>query len=168
MRQTLSNKTGKTIALVAVGLLAATTSQADEVAAELKAYWSVISDAARTGNFEAMAAGYHPDAVLVSEYRGKTLPIKEALAIWKLGIEATRNGEMSANVEFRITEQLNDATTAHQVGIFRYESSQPGSEPEVQYVHFEALFVKQDGWKMLMERQKHAATEAEWDAALKQ
>jgi hypothetical protein len=36
----------------------------------------------------------------------------------------------------------------------------------VALVHFEALLVKQDGeWKMVMEYQKQAASEAEWEAA---
>lgn len=140
-------------------------AETDPVAAELDAFWAGISKAAAAGDYDAMAGAYHPDAVLVSESRGKSLPIAEALAGWKPGIEATKRGEMSASVEFRFTERLNDRTTAHQTGIFRYEEQRPGGEPSVVYIHFEALLVTQDGWKMLMEYQKQAATEAEWEAA---
>jgi len=33
------------------------------------------------------------------------------------------------------------------------------------YVHFEALLIRQDGWKVMMEYQKSPATQDEWDAA---
>lgn len=140
-------------------------AEQDSVFAELDTFWAGISTAAATGDFDAMAGAYHEDAVLVSESRGKSLPISEALAGWKPGIEATKRGETSASVEFRFTDSLNDQATAHQAGMFRYEESRPGSEPSVVYIHFEALLVRQDGWKMLMEYQKGPATEAEWDAA---
>ena len=140
-------------------------AETDAVGAELDAFWAAVSKSAAEGDFEAMAAAYHPDAVLVSESRGKSLPIAEALAGWKPGIEETRSGAMSASVAFRFTRRLNDATTAHQTGIFRYEESRPGSEPSVVYIHFEALLVKKDRWLMTMEYQKQPATEEEWIAA---
>ena len=153
---------------VAVALLAFASpalADADGIEAELDAFWAGISKAASAGDFDAMASAYHEDAVLVSESRGKSLPIAEALAGWKPGIDETRSGAMSASVEFRFTGRLNDQDTAHQSGIFRYEESRPGSEPSVVYIHFEALLVRQDGWKMLMEYQKQPATEQEWAAA---
>ena len=90
---------------------------------------------------------------------------REALAGWKAGMDETKSGAMSASVEFRFTGLLNDATTAHQVGIFRYEERRPGVEPSVVYIHFEALLVYRAGWKMLMEYQKAEATMEEWAAA---
>jgi len=161
------SKLVSTAAATVVLLLLAVPGCADEdpVLAELDAFWAGISTAASAGDFDAMASAYHDDAVLVSEARGKSVPIAEALAGWKPGIDATRNGEMSASVEFRFTDSLNDENTAHQTGIFRYEESRPGSEPSVVYIHFDALLVRQDGWKMLMEYQKEPATESEWAAA---
>jgi len=140
-------------------------AETDPVDAELDAFWAAISRAGAEGDFEAMSAAYHPDAVLVSESRGNSVPIAEALARWKPGIEETRRGAMSASVAFRFTGRLNDETTAHQTGIFRYEESRPGSEPSVVYIHFEALLVKKDRWLMTMEYQKRPATEEEWIAA---
>jgi ketosteroid isomerase-like protein len=153
-------------ATIALLLLAGPAfADSDPVPAELDAFWAGIADAAAAGDFDAMASAYHDDAVLVSEARGKSVPIAMALAGWKPGIEATRRGEMSASVEFRFTDRLNDQDTAHQTGIFRYEESRPGSEPSVVYIHFEALLIRKDGWKMLMEYQKQPASEAEWAAA---
>ena len=157
-----------TLATATLSLIAIANSSfadTDSIDAELEAFWASISRAAVEGDFDAMAAAYHPDAVLVSEARGKSLPIAEALAGWKPGIEETRSGAMAASVVFRFTDRLNDETTAHQTGIFRYEESRPGSEPSVVYIHFEALLVKKDEWKMTMEYQKQEATEEEWDAA---
>ena len=140
-------------------------AESDTMAAELDAFWAAISASAVEGDFDAMASAYHDDAVLVSMARGKSMPISEALAAWKPGIEKTKRGEQSASVEFRFTSQLSDANTAHQTGIFRYDESLPGSDPSVVYIHFEALLVKLDEWKMTMEYQKDYATEEEWNAA---
>lgn len=148
-----------------LALSGAHAADTETIAAELDALWSGISRAASAGDFEAMAAAYHPDAVLVSEARGRSMPITVALEKWRPGIEATRNGEMSAGVEFRFTGLLHDDMTAHQVGIFRYEERGPGEEATVVFIHFEALLLKRGEWKMLMEYQKSEATEAEWAAA---
>ena len=67
---------------------------------------------------------------------------------------------------FRFTQRLNDATTAHETGMFRYWAQPSGQEADVMVVHFEALLVKKDGrWLTVMEYQKTPATPAEWDAA---
>ena len=165
MTETLKTTISAAALLLVLALTPVPAAEPDPVSLELDAYWAGISAAAAEGDFEAMAAAYHPDAVLVSEARGKSLPISEALAGWKAGIEETRRGEMSASVEFRFTGRLNDDTTAHQVGIFRYESGRPGGKSNVVYIHFEALLVKRDGWKMLMEYQQGEASESEWAAA---
>ena len=38
--------------------------------------------------------------------------------------------------------------------------------PKISYIRFEALLVKQDGWKTLMKYQKALVTEEEWDEAI--
>ena len=157
------SSTAAAVAFLAVGSPA--PAETDPVLAELDAFWAGIARAASAGDFDAMASTYHEDAVLVSQARGKSVPIAEALAGWKPGMDETKSGAMSASVEFRFTDRLNDRNTAHQTGIFRYEESRPGSEPSVVYIHFEALLIRQDGWKVLMEYQKHPATEQEWAAA---
>lgn len=134
------------------------------VLAELDAGWTEISRTVAAGDFEAYAAFYHPDAVLVSA--DSTTPIAEALRNWEPGFVDTREGRSQPRVEFRFTRRAHDATTAHETGIFRFTSQVPGGEPSVQFVHFEALWVKTSGrWLMLMEYQKGPATSEEWDAA---
>ena len=157
----------RTATFVAVLLLAAASAPAPaQVMAELDAYWTELARTVAEGDYEAYAAAYHDDAVLVTLTGGSSYPIAEALARWKPGFDDTRAGNMSAGVEFRLTRRLNDATTAHETGIFRYFSRQPGEEPDVALVHFEALLVKLDGqWKMVMEYQKEPATPGEWEKA---
>lgn len=133
---------------------------------ELDAAYAEMSRTVQEGDFEGYAALYHPDAVLVNRLSGESYPIASALAGWKPGFDATRDGQMKASVEFRFTQRLADATTAHDTGIFRYVAQSGTAEPQVALIHFESLFVKQDGtWLMVMEYQKSVATEAEWEAA---
>lgn len=132
--------------------------------AELDACWTEVSRTVATGDFEAYAAVYHPDAVLVSA--DSTVPIAEALANWEPGFVETREGKSRPQVAFRFTRRAHDATTAHETGMFRFTSQVPGGEPNVQLIHFEALWVRTAGsWLMLMEYQKGPATREEWDAA---
>ena len=96
---------------------------------------------------------------------GTTHPIATALAGWKQGFDDTAAGDMSAGVDFRFSQRLNDETTAHETGIFRYHYKMQGQDEVAMLVHFEGLLVKKDGeWKMLMEYQKEMATQEEWDA----
>lgn len=133
---------------------------------ELDAYWAELSRTVEEGDFEAYAALYHPDAVLVSSFSGDSYPISEALAGWKQGFDDTAGGRAEAGVDFRLTQRLNDGTSAHETGIFRYSFTPEGGETTVAPVHFETLLVKKDGqWLMLMEYQKEMATEEEWEAA---
>jgi len=150
---------------VALLLLLATTAIAApaQTAQELDAYWVEVSRTVASGDFEGYSALYHPDAVLVS---GTTsVPIAQALSNWAAGFAETREGTSTPQVDFRFTERRHSETTAHETGIFRFTAQTPGAEPVVQYVHFEALMVKTTGWLMLMEYQKSAATEQEWEAA---
>jgi len=146
-------------------LLAAPSLTHAQVITELDSYWHEATRTVEEGDFDGYAGLYHPDAVLVMQGRG-TVPIGEALAGWKQLFLDTRDGEAEANVEFRFTERLNDATTAHETGIFRYVFEPQDGEPSVSLVHFESLLVKRDGrWLMLMEYQQDPATEQEWAAA---
>ena len=134
-------------------------------AAELDALWAEVSRTVAEGDFAAYSAVYHDDAVLISGPSGTSVPIAQALRDWESGFVATRNGESEPSVEFRFTQRLHDATTAHETGIFKFSSSMRGGAPVVQYVHFEALLVKRGSWVMLMEYQKAPATREEWEAA---
>jgi len=133
--------------------------------AELDAFWAEVARTVSAGDFSGYAATYHPDAILVSEAKSTSYPIASALSGWEQGFLDTRAGNVVAKVEFRFTVRLHDQTTAHEVGIFHYSAVPVEGDATDQYVHFEALLVKKDGWKMMMEYQQSPATEDEWDAA---
>lgn len=130
--------------------------------AELDAYWREASRTVREGDFAGYKATYHDDAVLVT--LKDSVPIGQALARWKPGFDNTRAGAMKAGVQFRFSRRVGDDTTAHESGIFLYSETGADGKRKDSPVHFEALLIKRGGWKMVMEYQKHPATQAEWDA----
>ena len=136
-----------------------------DTATELDAFWTEVARTVTVGDFDGYAATYHADAVLVSQASGTSYPIASALKGWQQGFLDTAAGHVKANVEFRFTSRLNDDTTAYETGIFHYSAYPAEGDATDQYVHFEALLVKQDGWKMMMEYQQSPATPAEWAAA---
>jgi ketosteroid isomerase-like protein len=151
-------------AAVAALLVVPPTASA-QVVTELDAYWAEVARTVVEGDFEGYATLYHPDAVLVMMGSG-TVPISGALEAWKQGFDDTREGRAVAGVEFRLTERLNDGSTAHETGMFRYAFESEDGDQQVALVHFEALLVKKDGkWLMVMEYQKEPATAEEWKAA---
>jgi ketosteroid isomerase-like protein len=146
-------------------LLALPATAHGQVTTELDAFWAEMSRTVEEGDFEGYGALYHPDAVLVMLSSG-SVPIGNALDGWKQLFVDTQEGRAEASVEFRFTSRLNDATTAHETGIFRYSFKPADGEEQVAPVHFESLLVKKDGrWLMVMEYQKNQATDAEWAAA---
>jgi ketosteroid isomerase-like protein len=156
----------RTLCILWFGFCSLAVSAAeDPVAVELDALWAQVSRTVADGDFDAYAGVYHPDAVLVSEINGTSYPIAAALRGWREGFDDTRAGTIAASVEFRFTKRLHDATTAHETGLFRYVSRTPGGSSVEQILHFEALLVKKDGWKILMEFQKSLAAQAEWASA---
>ncbi|BCX46298.1 hypothetical protein HAHE_02060 [Haloferula helveola] len=133
--------------------------------AELDAYWAEVSRAVNTGDFEAYKATCHPEAVLVSGSKKVSYPLSQALARWRQEFIDTKAGLIKASVDFRFAHRYGDAKTAHESGVFLYTQQKQGGEPVSEYVAFEALLVKgDDGWKILMEYQKEAVTEADWKA----
>jgi ketosteroid isomerase-like protein len=142
-----------------------TPALAQDTNAELDAFWAEVSRTVGEGDFDGYAATYHQDAILVSGISETTYPIAQALDGWRQGFLDTQAGRVEASVEFRFTRRLSDATTAHETGIFHYHTVDADGNPAGQYVHFEALLIKKDGWKMMMEYQKSVATEEEWAAA---
>lgn len=133
--------------------------------AQLDAYWAEVSRAVNSGDFAAYEATCDPEGVLVSGTKNTCTPLAEALKRWKKEFDATKAGEMKASVEFKFSQRLHDATTAHETGIFLYKATGPDGKETRAYVHFEALLLKRgDGWKIVMEYQKANATEAEFQA----
>lgn len=157
------------VALVAVAIVLAralaSPSAAQTTPETLDAFWAELARTVAEGNFEGYSATYHPDAVLVSGLARASYPISQALVDWKQGFDDTKAGSIKAAVEFRFTQRIADATTAHETGIFHYSAVDAEGQGSDQYVHFEALLVNKGGWKMVMEYQKAMATPEEWEAA---
>lgn len=131
---------------------------------ELDAFWAEVSRSVKEGDFQGYAATCHSEGVLVSGSSGASYPLSRALVRWEKGILETQSGEIKASVEFRFGQRLGDATTAHETGIFRYETEKDG-EVSVFLIHLEALLVKKNQrWQVLMEYQKSEASEEEWEA----
>ena len=136
-----------------------------EGSAGLDAFWAELSRTVAEGDFDGYAATYHADAILVSGLSGTSYPISQALDGWKQGFLDTKAGEMTASVEFRFTQRISDATTAHETGIFHYSVVDADGQRTEQFIHFEGLLTKKGDWKMIMEYQKSLATREEWEAA---
>jgi hypothetical protein len=137
----------------------------EDIKSELDVFWAEMSRSVSEGDFTKLKAAYHPDAVLVSGFKEASYPASKAFDDWKQGLLDTKTGKMKASVSFRFTQRLHDENTAHETGIFHYISNTKQGQPIDDYVHFEMLLVKQNGWKLLMEYQKGPATEEEWVAA---
>ncbi|MGB0347052.1 MAG: hypothetical protein ACPGGA_06180 [Balneolaceae bacterium] len=134
---------------------------------EIEAFWIEAERQVTEGDYEAYAASFHRECILVNGISGNSIPIQVALDGWKEGFDNTKAGNMSASVEFRFSESALGESTAHQTGIFLYKWQNEGEEPQEVYIHFEALLTKLSGeWLMLMEYQKAIATIKEWDALL--
>jgi enamine deaminase RidA (YjgF/YER057c/UK114 family) len=151
------------------------TSNPTKTAADLqriaeidKTYWAEISRTVKEGDFEGYKATCHENAVLVATAgkNKRSEPMTVALARWKQGFMDTKQGKQMDNVSFRFSQRIGGETTAHETGIFYFNSHDAtGKLLSESYTHLEALLVKQgDRWVCLMELQKAAATKAEWDA----
>ena len=152
-------------AILALILLSPSPVEA-QVTAELDAYWTEAARTVAEGDFEGYGRLFHPDAVLVSARTQTSYPIAQALAGWEQGFVDTRDGKARASVTFRFTQRLHDETTAHETGIFQYTLETEDGNETVATIHFEGLLVRKGGaWLMVMEYQRHPATEAEWESA---
>jgi len=136
--------------------------------AELNHYWKEVSRTVREGDFEGYTATYHPDAVCVftTGKNKRTAPLDVQLVLWKKDFVDTKAGKTKNNVEFRFTQRVGDATSAHDTGVFYFTSvDKDGKVLSSGAVHFESLLVKRNGaWLAMMEYQKAKATQEEWDA----
>ncbi|NQV71734.1 hypothetical protein HQ496_01325 [bacterium] len=165
-----------TLLLFVVALSAAGCTEPSDVSTEttaytyastptdLDAYWAEASRTVREGDFEGYAATYHEDAVLVSGMNSSSYPISQALSGWKEGFDLTASGKQTSDVEFRFSQRLSDANTAHDTGIFHYTAKDSTGVDSGYYIHFEGLLFNKNGWKMMMEYQKSPATLEEWEA----
>ena len=132
---------------------------------QLDAFWAEVSRAVGAGDFAAYEDTCHPEGVLVSGSKKTSTPLADALKRWKKEFDATKEGKMKASVEFKFSQRLGDATTAHETGMFLYSAVSADGQETHDYIHFEALLVKHgDRWKSVMEYQKSKGTRAEFDA----
>jgi ketosteroid isomerase-like protein len=137
-----------------------------QVTTELDALWANVARSVATGDADLYLSTYHPDAIFVSTRRGITRTVAEDVEANRAAWNDTRDGRARRSVEFRFTERLNNATSAHEVGIFRYASTEADGTTRVALIHFEAALVKKDGvWLQLLELQTSDATAEEWEAA---
>ena len=125
--------------------------------------WTPIAASVVNDDIAAMGRTYHPDAVLVSN--GGTRSIASALAGWGKDMIANKAKGTRATVEFRFTKRQDDAETAFEAGVFKYTVTDKAGVSTPSYRRLEALLVKRQGkWRIVMERQLEAVTEATWDA----
>ncbi len=151
-------------AFAAVALcLASMRATAQSSAAIDRDVWAPVAASVANGDIVAMGRVYHPQAVLVS--RNGTQTIREALVGWGQGIEADKKSGTTATVEFRFSTRQDNGETAFETGIFKYTVIAPNGTKTPSYTRLETLIVRHDGkWRILMERQLDAVTEAEWNA----
>ncbi len=79
--------------------------------------------------------------------RRSSVPLSQALARWKPGIDDTKAGKQRSSVAFKFGQRLGDDTTAHETGIFHYVSVDSKGERQDDYLHFEGLLLKRTDGK---------------------
>jgi uncharacterized protein (TIGR02246 family) len=125
--------------------------------------WGAVAASVTNNDIAAMARVYHPDAVLVTS--SGTRPISSALAGWGKDMVANKAQGIRASVEFRFTTRQDDSTTAFETGAFKYTVTDKAGVTKPAYRRLETLLVKRQGkWRIVMERQLDAVTEAAWNA----
>ena len=114
-------------------------------------------------DFDAMAATYHEDAVLVSTSESKL--VSKVLPMWRASGEALKREGGKATLSFRFSAKVPGDQTSFSTGIFRYSTTDANGVEKVSYMHFEDLNIKQGSrWLTLMERQLKPASLSEWEA----
>ncbi|MEL1240217.1 hypothetical protein [Flavobacterium flavipallidum] len=133
-----------------------------------KTYWNEIARTVKEGDFKGYEVLCNPNAVLVVSIGNnkRSQPMTVALEHWKPGFSNTKNGITKDAVSFRFSQRIGSPTTAHETGIFCFESTNTATQKATkQYIHFEALLLKHgEKWLVEMEYQKSLATEEEWEA----
>ncbi len=94
-----------------------------------------------------------------------SISITKALVNWQQDFIDTKAGKTKNSVEFCFSQRVGDENTAHETGIFGFQSNDGTSSAKPkQFIHFNALLVKKDNaWLLVMEYQKSKATKEEWE-----
>ena len=125
--------------------------------------WMPVAASVTGDDIVAMGRVYHPAAVLVAKQGTK--PIAAALDGWGKDIVVAKKNGVRATVAFRFASRRDDATTAFETGIFKYTTTDRAGVSTSSYTQMEALLAKHEGpWRILMEHQLEATTEAAWNA----
>ena len=156
-------KTTGLLLLFLLGAQTAFSADRDARLTDLDAYWAEVSRSVNEGDFEGYSATCHKLGTLVSGVKRTSYPLATALAKWKQGFADTKSGKIKAGVKFRFNQRYGDDTTAHETGMFLYSTVNADGDSTLAYIHFEALLIKENGWKIMMEYQKSEGTKEEWD-----
>lgn len=136
--------------------------------ASLDEFWSDVSEAVKSGDFEAYRAAHHPDGVLVMN--GQSLTLESAHKGFQSGFEHTASGVVEAGIEFRWTHRSGGTGTAVEKGGFKYWSranaeAPAGGSDYTQFTRIEVILVEGEmGWRILVQTQGEALTREQWDA----
>jgi uncharacterized protein (TIGR02246 family) len=124
--------------------------------------WQVIIETVEQDDIVRMGSTYTADAVIVTPTG--TQPIAAALERWGRDMVANKAKGTKATVAFRFARRSDNETTAFETGIFNYTTITKDGVRTPGYYPFEQLLVKTGGrWRIVMERQFAAVTEAEWN-----
>jgi uncharacterized protein (TIGR02246 family) len=155
----------RAVALATATLLAsvAAHAQSSSAAAIDADVWKPVAASVVDGDIVAMGRVYHPDAVLVSS--AGTRLISRVLPEWGKDIAENKAIGTRATVEFRFTSRQSDAESAFETGVFKYTVIDKSGRSTPSYRRLESLMVKHQGkWRIVMERQLEAVTEATWNS----
>jgi uncharacterized protein (TIGR02246 family) len=148
---------------VAAAQAGAPAGTAASTAAIDEQVWSAISASVVNQDIDAMAATYHPDAVVVTP--GRTVPARTQLPQWGKDMETAKARGETATVEFRFTKRLDNAETAFETGMFKYTVVDSAGKATSYHIPMESLLIRANGrWVVVMEHQFAAATPQEWEA----
>ena len=125
--------------------------------------WAPVSAAVARDDLAALGPLYHPAAVVVLP--GGTTRIQATIQRWVDEANAAKQQGIKATVEFRFTRRQDDATSAFEIGMFKYTQTDRSGVAKSRYIPMECLLIKDNGkWLIVMERQLDAGTEAAWNA----
>ena len=150
------------VVALALGWARPAIAQDETVQAELDAFWAEVVRTVVEWDFEGQQATYHPDAISVmgDSVSYTTRPMAAVFA--EAESDARTNPPRNPGLEFRWSSRVHDATTAHEVGLYR--SSAEGREDF--YGGAESYLVKKDGqWTIIVEIQRReGVSKSEWDS----
>ena len=124
--------------------------------------WKVLIESVATSDINRMGSTYFSNAVLV--HPNGTAPIDKTLERWGRQMSEAKAKGSKATLAFRFRVRQDDATTAFETGIFRYAVIDKTGVSAPRFIPFEILMGKDNGkWRILMERQFEAVSEADWN-----